>query len=416
MSHSHNRSAHRSFFTASLLLLAVNNLASVLNYAFQAMMKRSLSDADYGLMNSLFFLAGLLAIPATIYANALTRRWAEWSHGSRGEEADRAWRALMLGAAGLAVAVTLLTLPLVPLMAWWLKTTNLRAVVVTVCFSGVGVVLGLAAPLATARQWFGLLAAGSFAGALLRIAIGWQGACWGMPLSGAVAASSVSGIALVLIVAWKVKRGHVTREDFRSLHATRAEWISSAAMSLSLFFILQSDLLVVKRFFEPEPAGHFAQVMVLGKIICFLIGPISVVLFPKSVAVEGAVPERRVVRRALGLGALILVAAAAAFQVLAPFAVELLRGRTDPELLVPLAGYLRMAAWCLIPLSLCQLVVPALFARRQERHLLEFTALAALVPIGIALFGRTIEQVFAIEGIVGLLLLGFIAFRLRRRS
>ncbi|MEI6876770.1 MAG: hypothetical protein WCL50_16765, partial [Spirochaetota bacterium] len=90
----------------------------------------------------------------------------------------------------------------------------------------------------------------------------------------------------------------------------------------------------------------------------------------------------------------------------------LLRGSADPEAV----SLLRLAVWCLLPLSLCQLVVPALFARRQERHLLEFTLLAGLLPLGLALFRADLRQAFLVEGAVGLLLLAFTALRLRSKQ
>lgn len=180
--------------------------------------------------------------------------------------------------------------------------------------------------------------------------------------------------------------------------------------AIATFCIVGSDLLVIRRLYEPHQAGVFAQVMVLGRIILYLIGPLSTVIFPKTATslLEGAsFRETRVVRRALTLSAVILFVAASVISILAPLGFILLRGSSDPELV----RLLRIAVWCLIPLSLCQLVIPSLFARRQERYLLEFALLSILLPVGLAVFRGNLIYAFLVEGSVGLLLLGFVTFR-----
>ncbi|NUN94131.1 MAG: hypothetical protein HUU04_10185 [Verrucomicrobiae bacterium] len=117
-------------------------------------------------------------------------------------------------------------------------------------------------------------------------------------------------------------------------------------------------------------------------------------------------------RPALALGACVLTPAAALLAWQAPLALTLLSGSADAEAV----ALLRLAVWCQLPLSLGQLVIPALFARRQERRLLEFTLLAGLLPLGLAFFRGDLRQAFLVEGAVGLLLLAFSAIRFRRGS
>ena len=402
------------FFSASILLLFFGNIPAVLNFVFQAMMRRTLNDADFGLMNALFYLTGFLAIPVTVYSTTLARHWAELTHAGRAEETERSWWALMVAAGAACVVITLIALACVPLIAWWLQTSNLRAVGVTVIFAGINVVLGLALPLATARQWFGWIAVGSAGGALLRILIGYAGIHFQTPLSGAVAATCVSGVVLTLFVALNVRWPGRSKLLFRSLAPSHREWRASLWMTIALLCILGTDLLIVRRVFVAEEAGVFSQVITLARIIFFLIGPISIVVFPKtatSLQAEETPREGGLVRRALMLGAVILLLAAAAICVLAPLGFRFLRGASDPEMV----RLLRIAVWCLIPLSLCQLVIPSLFARRQERYLFEFTLLSAILPVSI-IFCKSLDQVFAVEGITGLLLLGFIVARLQREQ
>ncbi len=394
-----------------------SNLGAALNYVFQGMMARGLSAADFGLMNSLFALSGFLALPFTIYANMLARPWAEMTNASRGAETDRLWYALLVAATlalGIAAA---LVVPFLPCLAWWFKTTNHTALLITLLGTGGGTVLGLAAPILTARQWFGALAVGGLAGAVIRLGLGWLGIHWGVPLSGAIAATSL-GAGGTAIFAFRRLRWPGWRDlPFRSLLPHAGEWTAPALSATALFLLCGADMLVVRRVYAPEAAGLFAQVMVLARIIFFLVGPMTAVIFPKTATSHldsASANETRVVRRALALGALILFPAAFILSLAAPTALQWLRGDADPAMI----WHLRVAVWCLVPLSLGQLVIPSFFARRQERLLLEFTLLAALLPLGIALFHQRLLHAFLVEGAVGILLLAFVTARwaLRRET
>ncbi len=175
------------------------------------------------------------------------------------------------------------------------------------------------------------------------------------------------------------------------------------------------DLLIIRRFYEPQQSGLFADVMILGRIIMFLVGPITSVILPKtatSLLLDPAARETRVVRRALILGAALLFTAAMVLSILAPWSFKLLGSPADPERIY----LLRVAVWCLIPLALCQLVLPSLFASRQEQYLLEFTLLCLLLPLGLALFRGNLIYVFLVEGTVGFLLLLFVGLRVKKAS
>lgn len=400
----------RSFYSASLLLLVFNNLAAALNYVFQALMARHLSPADFGLMNSLFSMMGFLSLPLTVYTNLLVRQWAELTNQARHEEAEQLWCALFVAAALLSFTLVLVGFCFIPAIAWWLQTTNLTAVALTVAGMGITVVVGLANPLATARQWFLLIAAASLTGGLVRIGLAWTGIRLSTPLSGAVVATCLYGGVLLAAMVWRIRWPARGSWNFQRLISPVREWRGPLLFAVATFCLTSADLLVIRRLYTTEQTGVFAQVIVLGKIMIFLIGPIATVVLPKAAGGGSLLStERGVVRRALLLGALILGAAALVISWFAPVAVFLLRGTVDPEVV----RLLRIAVWCLAPLSLNQLILPALFARRQERQLFEFTALALLLPLALACVRDSLVAVFLVEGLVGIVLLGFSVWRIR---
>jgi O-antigen/teichoic acid export membrane protein len=400
----------KSFYSASILLLVFNNLAAGINYLFQCVMGHHLSTSDFGLMNSLFQLSGFMALPVSIYAAIMTRHWAELSHVANHDEINETWYSFSILTIGICLIISLAAFLCTPWISWWLKTENVWAIHLMIFGTCIMTILSLATPFAMARQWFSLLAFGALSGTLLRLGIAWWGIKTNIPLYGGVVGFCSIGITLFICVSLKTRWPGWSHLHFKKLWFKKSEWMSSVMLGLGSFFILGSDLLVVQRVYEPHEAGLFAQVTVLARIIFYLVGPLASIVLPKSATslLEDQQPtEKKVLKRALQLSFLILVLAGIVISFLAPLAFKFLRGNVDAEAVF----YLRIAVWCFIPISLCQLIIPSLFASRQEKTLVQFTSLSALLPVGIALFHHELIHAFLVEGSVGLLLLIYVLIR-----
>ncbi len=395
-----------SFYRSSLVLFLCTNLAAVLSYLFQAMMSRHLNTADFGLMNALFSLLGFLSIPLNVCSTTWTRQWSELVLSGRSREVQHLWWSLITGATAACLVLACLTLNLSPMIAWWLKTENIVAIQTTILCGTWTIVFGLCVPLVTAHQWFGLLSAGSLGGALLRIGIAALGIYFGTQLSGAILATSLSSGVLFLFILFRVRWPRWRDLAFHQLALPLKEWMGPMMASIANFCILGADVLVVRRFHDPHEAGVFAQVMVLGKTLFYVIAPLSMVVLPKTARSFGVHPsqETRVVRRALLMGAIILMVGAGGVSFFAPLALQWLTGSVPVETLF----HLHTAIWCLIPLSLCQLVIPAFLGRRQERLLFQFMLLCMMLPLGLMVFHTRLQHAFLVEGGTGLLLLLFL--------
>jgi O-antigen/teichoic acid export membrane protein len=417
-----NLRSENKLLSASVVLLISYNFASALQYVFQAMMRRHLSTEDYGLMNSIFRLTEFLALPITIYITALNRQWAELVQASREKETDSLWFGLLVVGGIYIVLSTTLLLSLSPFIAWYLKTSNLIAIWTALIGTGFLKFFVIAGSVATVRQWFRLLAISAVVGALIRIVLGWTSIQLHMQLSGAIAASSVGAGFLIFLLFGRVHWPGWKNLPFRQLIPKKRELWAPTLATISAFCIFSADLLIVRRFYSPTESGIFAEVMVLARIIFFVISPLSLVVFPKvatGLLSPSEIKESYVVRRALLLGGLVLVLTASALSIFAFWGLKLLGSFSKPEFSsnpMMLTEYLRIAIWCLVPISLCQIIVPALVARRQERLLFEFTLLGTLLPLGLVLFHNTIIQAFAVEGIVGLILLFFVVIRVSKSS
>jgi len=404
----------RGFYSASMLLLFAQNAAAALQFVFQGLTARALTEADFGLMNALFSLISFIVLPYTIYTAMLSRRWAELHNAGREEDVDGLWWSLLvMGCCGTLIILFAGWL-LTPILQWWLKVPDpflIRIALAVACFV---MLLTAAVPFAIARQWFLLLAIGSIGGAILRLTVGWAGIQMDKTLFGALLATALlSSITFVLVVT-KLKLSQWKELRFQSLLPERQEWLAPTLVATVTFILCGIDILVVRRFHDQQTSGEFAQVIILARIIYYFISPIAMVVFPKtatSLVDDVQKKETMVVRRAFFFGLGLLICVATVLYIFAPSAVSLLRGGSSIENSV-LIGHLRLAVWCLVPISLTQLVVTSLFARRQERYLLEFTLLTLLLPLGLMVFNSSLKQAFLVEGAVGLILISFIVLRL----
>jgi len=393
----------KSFYRSSALLFFCTNVASALSYLFQAIMARHLSTADFGLMNALFGMLGFLSLPLTVCSTAWTRHWAELIKSGHAQEARCSWWSMNLVAFGAGIiAVALLNL-FSESIARWFNTTHITAVRIALAGGVLTVIFGFAGSIATAHQWFGVLASSAIFASLFRVSLGVWGIHFHFPLSGAIVATSCASSILFLFVAWRIPPMPLHAFSLKPLLLPPHEWTGPVMASAAQFCMISSDMLVIRKVFDPQEAGVFAQVMILGKILFFVIAPLSVVILPKTARGGTSPSEPRIVRRTLGMGFFILMATVLGLVLFAPLALRLLTGAS--HLLT--VSNLRIALPCLVPLALCQLVIPSFLGRRQEKILLGFLLISALLPVGLLFCGQ-LWHAFAVEGATGALLLLFL--------
>jgi O-antigen/teichoic acid export membrane protein len=407
------RSSTRSFYSASILLLVLVNLSSALNFVFQAIMRRNLIDPDFTLMNVLFRYIALLSLPFVIYSNSMARRWAELQNAGRLQESNRLWMAFIIVLTGTNIVLCTALYPATHALASFLTTDHYSVISISILCLGLNIIFYAAQAYTTANQWFILLAVGGFAGALLRLGVAWLGIQWESPLLMAMLAGSLSGLVIALGVLIKTHWSDMKALPYADLAPSRKELLAPMLAAVSLFLVCDADLLILTKFYDSSDVHVFTDVSVLARSIFFLVGPIGYAVLPKtatSLQEKNSPRESQIVRKALLLGTGVLILAAGTLNLFAPLAFTFL-GATSSEQSIT---YLRIAAWSLIPLSLCQLIIPSLVARRQERFLIEFTLLSTLLPLALTFFRGSLTQVFLMEAFFGIFLLVFISLRVKR--
>lgn len=109
----------------------------------------------------------------------------------------------------------------------------------------------------------------------------------GLSLNGAVIAISANVIVVYIVGKWQLRKIFVkddgeTRQPLEK-RETKAMIKFAFPVLLTMLFItllFNLDLILVKHFFQPETAGMYSSLVVIGKIVFFVTGAISAVMFP----------------------------------------------------------------------------------------------------------------------------------------
>jgi len=123
--------------------------------------------------------------------------------------------------------------------------------------------------------------------------------------------------------------------------------------------ILGADVIVVRPFF-PDQSGLYNAVAVIGRALMFFIIPMTQVMFPKVVQAAAKSETTDAMTHALGATAFIGAAAALGCTLLPELPLRILFG---PEFL-PAKALVWVYAWCMIPVTLANVLINNLMARR----------------------------------------------------
>lgn len=139
-------------------------------------------------------------------------------------------------------------------------------------------------------------------------------------------------------------------------------------------FMMAADQIVVQRVFSDEFTPFYSAAGVIGRALVFFTGPLMAVMFPKIVASMARDERTNVLGQALGATALLGVLAAAACTLLPELPLRIM-SKTDYLASAPLVPWF---AWCMLPLTLSNVLIGSLLARQR------YEAVPWLVLVAIA--------------------------------
>lgn len=324
-----------------------------------------MTPAEYGIFGTMLQVMALMMIPAiglqTVFANEAA--------AAVSMERQRELSAIVRWGLGAVTAVWLLLVIAVlvvqrPLLAYW-GITQPALLWITLLIGLAMVWWPVLQGVLQGQQnflWLGWLQVfnglGRFVAVLVLVTwMGWQSV-------GAVTAALIGFWACVAVALWQthgVVFGH-------GRHVNWWGWLKRVIpLSLGLGagqFVLAADMLVVKGVWPEDVVGYYSAAGTIGRALVYFTIPMVSVMFPKIVRSAALSQETRVMLLALGATALLGALAALACTLVPWLPLKLLRYKPEYLRVAPLVPWF---AWCMLPLTLSNVLIGNLLARGQFR-------------------------------------------------
>jgi O-antigen/teichoic acid export membrane protein len=386
----------------SALLFAGSLATGMLGYAYQVIMGRMLSSAEFGLFSALMAVFAIASAPLGAMMMVLSRKVSE----QRALGNLPGIGALYRHSATRAAAIGLLLAAAATLLAPWgreqLKSPDVMPVILVAVlffFTLPGIVNNA---FLQGVQSFAWLSSGSALGVAFKILFSSLLVWLGFGVSGALAGAAAAAAA-VWVVTFAALGSVVLRpagSESRPRLSLRPA-VPVLIANVAFVAMTQIDVVLVNHFFPPREAGIYAAAAVLGKAVMYLPGGIALALFP-MVAEDHAreVNSAHLLAQAVKLAAALCLAGSAFYYLFGEWLVVLLFGEAYRE-----AGeVLKYFGIAILPLGLVTIAEYFLIAQGRVLFAYLFFAVAPLQVLGIVWFHDALWMVVAVMGVCGALL------------
>lgn len=370
-------------------------VGNISNYLFQIYMGRSLGPVDYGILASLFSLFTILSVPAGVLQTVTAKYASNFrAHGELGKVAklvkDLLKRVSLIGLVGFVLFIIASKS-----ISSFLQIPSRLPVIIT----GVALIFSIISPIVVGAiqglQAFGWLGADMIIAALAKLSFGIFFVYLGFKVNGALLGLILGGLAGILFLIIPLKSSftkNMVDSDF-SFSEVYKYFLPTSIVLLCFMIITNIDLILVKHFFDPTQAGHYAAASMVAKILLYLPGAIVLVMFPKTSELHALNKEHRpILKKSLFYGILLCGAALLLFLTIPAFIVKSLYGNQYVSI-IPLIGIIS-SAMCFFALA------NILFLYQLSIHELRFLKTLTIGTIAevilIVLFHASLTQVILI--------------------
>ena len=179
--------------------------------------------------------------------------------------------------------------------------------------------------------------------------------------------------------------------------------VSLAVFSFVVF--VNIDVVLVKRFFLPDEAGYYSVAQIIGKILLFLPGAISIVVFPKSASLSAQnSSSKHLFRKGLILSALLCAIGAFVCIAFPKLVLGILTSKTFPQSisLVPLFA-ISMSFYALVNFSILYLL-----SIHKTKFVFPLFALALMQAVTIYLYHPDLKSILYILTAFAIISFGYL--------
>jgi O-antigen/teichoic acid export membrane protein len=356
-------------------------------YAVQGVVSREIPKGEYGVFTTLLQVVSLMSIPAiglqTVFAQQQAAAITEHQQRIVAGEFRAVWRVIFFIWLGMALVAGIFWQPALA----GLKIENPAALAVTV-------LIGLAA------MWMPLVM-GMLQGRQNFLWLGWTNIFNGVGRFGLVcfivfvlhdwAAGAMSAVflgmtAVIVIGGWQIR--YVWK-----IETAPVEWKNwlrrVVPLTLGLgaaTFMLSADMIFTQNFFPREQTPFYGAAGMIGRALVFFTQPLTLVMFPKLARSRATGEKSHALE--LALGATLLAGGAAAIACTLFPSLPLRLALYKPVYIATASPLVPWFAWCMLPLTLSNVLINGLMARSRFAVVPWLVLVAIGYGMALAIIGR----------------------------
>ncbi len=393
------RAVHRvrtsDFVRHASLVFALTAAVNALNFVFHFAVSRLLGVSSYGVLSSLIAALMIGAIPGTVASLLVVKIVAELHAISATRELRSIASRAAFGSIAVALVIALFVILFRNQIAAYLKIHDSSYIAIMALILACSLISPVVRAVLQGLEDFGWFAACGFIEVFGKTAIGITLAWLGFGLSGVLVGYAIGAVLSVLFALGTigVRLGFgtgSTSAHFGTVVGSSIGILTSTAATTVIGF---ADVLLVKHYFDPQSAGIYGAVSLIGKVLLYAVAFVPTVLLPKAASK---------ITRGEGATAL-LTEAAITMTVVALFGMAALVW--SPSMVVHLlvgprfsgaAAYLPMYGLAMVLLSAAGFGATYRTAINRYSFVIPLAIVSALEILGITVFHRSLSQVIEV--------------------
>lgn len=387
---------------ASIWLFTANLATGIFGYAYQIIMGRMLTPADYGLLSALVALGVILPVPLGAGIMILTRKFAEYSaHGDGGRITDlwnvsRRW--INYGGA----IFLLLFLMLAAEISDYLGVPSKGLLWLLGAWVLVYFFIVPDSALLQGMQAFGWYGGGTAVATAVKI-VASIGLVWaGYGIYGALWALLVAGVVMWGLFSYGARAFRLVPPAPGRHRFLLRDTLPIVAATAAFTIMTQLDVVLVRHYFGPHEAGVYAAAAALGKAVMYLPGAIAIALFPMVAENDAkSVGSAPLLIQAVLLVGVLSGSGALIFVFFPDFLIHLLYGRAYEGAV----EVLRYFGFAMLPMALVMVAEHFLIAKGRVLFVYLFAIIAPLQIVAVYFFHETLFDIVKVLIACGTLLM-----------
>ena len=398
------------FLGGSFITVLGSLLAGFLGYLYHLLMGRLLGPSEYGVLASLLSLLYVFSVPTATFSLVATKFAADFKKSRSFLEKTEKKSFLF------SLLFFLFFGALTPLIASFLHLQALLPILLIGLCLALGFLVTFKGAILQGRLNFVPLAVGGTANAAIKLLLGIIFVYFGLGINGAILPMVIGAIfSYFYFQHFLISKEVMVKEETSSPKLTNKEiWDYTKPIfffTLSFALLYSIDIIFARHFLAPQEAGWYGALSTLGKIIYFLVSPLSLVLFPMASRKKSQEEKSdRLFRFSFSLAILIAIFLTAAYFLFPNLILRVFYG----EQFLPAATYLGLFGVFLSFYSLAYFLGNFMLSQEKTKLMAFLPFLALLLQVVLILFFH--ESILAILGAsifaCGLLFLSFLVYYL----